>query len=97
MSVTDLITVLIAIENSDEIENRDDCVLNWGYIEERHRLIQDAVALADQLLVFSDGTRNYDNEREISLDGFYVTSLETDSFGWLTGAINTTKGLIAYG
>lgn len=97
MSVTDLITVLNAIENSDEIENRDNCVLNWGYIEERHKLIQDAVALADKLLLFDSGKRNFDSEYKLAREGFPVSCLEKDSFGWISGGIYTTKGLIAYG
>jgi hypothetical protein len=96
MSVADLISVLNAIQNSDEIEQTEN-VLNYGYIEDRHSLIQQAVALADQLLLTDDGRRNYTNETELVDRGFQVYCLERDSCGWLVGGIETSKGTIAYG
>ena len=97
MSVSDLVKCLKAINACDEIEMELDEVLNWGYITDRHQLIQDAVALADQLLVMPNGQRDYKNERELSMQGFYVSCLESDGFGWLGGGIRLDKGIIAYG
>jgi hypothetical protein len=97
MSVSDLVKCLKAINACDEIEMELDEVLNWGYITDRHQLIQDAVALADQLLVMPNGQRDYKNERELSMQGFYVSCLESDGFGWLDGGVHTDKGIIAYG
>jgi hypothetical protein len=95
MSVSDLITCLEAIVACDEIEEKR--ILNWGNIEDRHKLIREAVDLADQVLV-ADGDRNYANERELANSSdFVVRPLEQDRFGWLTGGIVTSKGHIAYG
>jgi hypothetical protein len=95
MSITDLVKCLEAINTSDEIEEKD--ILNYGYITDRHQLIQDAVELADQLLTTDDGKRNLDNEIELHKKGFHISCLEKDSFGWLSAGIHTDKGVIAYG
>lgn len=95
MSVTDLIKCLEDINTSDEIADAE--MLNYGYITDCHQLIQDAVGLADQLLITDDGERNIENEIELNNKGFYVFCLERDRFGWLGGAIQTDKGIIAYG
>jgi len=95
MSISDLIKVLEDIEACQAIEPGE--VLNWGYIDERHKLIQEAVYLADSLLILAGGLRNYANECELLREGFGVFCLEKDGFGWLTGGINTSKGVIAYG
>jgi hypothetical protein len=98
MSLTDLVKCLKAINACDEIESTDeDKVLNWGYITDRHQLIQEAVGLADQLLIMSSGDRNLTHENELSKEGFYVSCLERDGFSWLVGGIHTDKGIIAYG
>jgi hypothetical protein len=99
MSVGELICTLHAIvaENSiDPVLGEDTC-LNWGYISDRHRLIQDAVDLADRVLIKSDGDRNYLAETQVEMAGFPVRALEKDGFGWLVGGIETEKGVIAYG
>jgi len=95
MSVSELAKVLGDIEACPEIEPGE--ILNWGYLEDRHKLIQGAASLADALLTRDDGLRNYANECELSRAGFNVFCLEKDGFGWLTGGINTSKGVIAYG
>ena len=95
MSIADLVKCLEAINTSDEIEEKD--ILNYGYITDRHQLIQDAVYLADDLLVTEGGKRNITNEIELDKKGFYVSCLEKDGFGWLSAGIHTDKGIIAYG
>jgi len=98
MSIAELVSYLKAIEASDEIESvPEDDVLNFGYITDRHLLVQNAVYVADQVLVMPGGQRNLKNERELSMQGFYVSCLESDGFGWLSGGISTDKGIIAYG
>ena len=75
----------------------EDDVLNTGYIEDHHLLVQNAVYMANHLLVLPGGQRNYPNEIELRKGGFYVSCLESDGFGWLSGGIHTDKGIIAYG
>lgn len=98
MSVADLILVLHAIDAEPVIESvgEENC-LNWGYLEDRHELIQRAVRMADAFLVDENGGRDASNEVALMLSGFNVRCLERDEFGWLTGGIETQKGLIAYG
>ena len=96
----DLIILLRAIEAASDIESLEedeDTVINWGYIEDRHQLIQDAVWLTNELLVKPDGQRDVENESKIREAGFYIICLEKDGFGWLTGGVHTSKGIIAYG
>ena len=98
MSIVELIKVLEDIEACPEIEiESDEQVLNWGYLEDRHKLIQEAECLAVAVLTLDSGDRNYPNECELSRAGFSVFCLEKDGFGWLQGGIYTTKGVIAYG
>ena len=98
MSIAELVSYLKAIEASDEIESMpEDDILNFGYITDRHLLVQNAVYVADQLLVMPGGQRNYPNEIELRKQGWIVFCLESDGFGWLSGGIHTMKGIIAYG
>jgi len=98
MSIEELVSYLNEIEASNEIESvPEDDVLNFGYIEDRHLLVQNAVYVADQVLLLPGGQRNYPNEIELRNQGYYVFCLESDGFGWLSGGIHTMKGVIAYG
>jgi hypothetical protein len=98
MSVAELVSYLKAIEASDEIESvPEDDVLNFGYITDRHLLVQNAVYVADQVLLQPGGQRNYLNEIELRKQGYYISCLEKDGVGWLSGGIYTMKGVIAYG
>jgi len=99
MSVGELIATLHAIVAESTIEpvlDEDTC-LNWGYIEERHQLIQNAVYLAECVLIKDDGERDYNAEIQVEMAGYRVRALEKDGFGWLVGGIETDKGVIAYG
>ena len=90
-----LVERLKAIENCEDIAENE--ILNWGYLNERHNLIQEAVQLADEVLLTPDGQRNFENEIFLCNNGFYVSCLEHDGFGWLAGGIETCKGIISYG
>lgn len=95
MSTAELVCVLHAIMAEPEIEARDS--LNWGDINDRHPLIQEAAELAENLLIDENGERNVNAEIALRLAGFDVFCLEQDRHGWLIGAIETDKGLITYG
>jgi hypothetical protein len=103
MNSKTLINLLDAIENCQEIK---DCgvydegsprCLNWGFLADRHHLVQQAVRCAEAVLIKCDGARDYDAEYEVSERGFFVFCAERDEFGWLSGGIETSKGFIAYG
>jgi len=96
MSVKDLIKCLEAIVACDAIE--PERILNWGYIEDRHPLLQEAEKLANRILLTPDGERNCFNEQELMMNSpFRVFPIEQDSFGWLAAGITTSKGYVAYG
>lgn len=98
MSAVELICLLHAIMAEPAISavGEEEC-LNWGYIEDRHKYIQEAVVMADAVLVDETGERNYSAEMALTMAGFPVRCLEGDRNGWLVGGIETEKGLIAYG
>ena len=98
MSTSELICLLHAIVAEPAIPalGEEEC-LNWGYIEDRHQLIQEAVDMASEVLVEESGERNYSAEVALEMAGFPVRCLEKDRCGWLTGGIETEKGVIAYG
>lgn len=95
MTTIELICVLHAIEAEPEIEARgEDQSLN---IDDRHPLIQEAVDLAEHVLIDENGQRDTLAEVTLALAGFPVRCVEEDRHGWLIGAIETEKGLITYG
>jgi hypothetical protein len=99
MSTAELIGLLHAMLAEPTIEPvlGEDTCLNWGYLEDRHRLVQEIVNMAAEVLIKPDGDRNYSAEIALETAGFPVFCLEKDGFGWLTGGIETDKGVIAYG
>jgi hypothetical protein len=99
MSAQQLIVLLreIVAESTIEAVPEEDMCLNWGLLEERHSLIQKAANMATEVLVKPDGDRNISAEIDLENAGFFVRCLEKDGFGWLTGGIETEKGIISYG
>jgi hypothetical protein len=92
-----LIQSLKAIEAA-QLEEDDDSILN--NLEESHplkELINMAIGQADELLVTDQGQCNWDNHEVLKKSGFPVFPGERDRFGWLTGCIQTTKGILVFG
>ncbi len=96
-----LITVLQLIETCDEIkevvspEIRDE---DGGYLQEDlHVLVNNAVSLVNGCLITEKGECDWDVEDKLEAAGFLVCAGEKDSFGWLSGIIQTSKGGIVYG
>jgi hypothetical protein len=54
-------------------------------------------SMANKYLIENGGQPNWVNIATLKLEGFHVFATEKDSFGWLGGAISTTKGLIFFG
>lgn len=54
-------------------------------------------SLACDTLIGEDGRNIYDNHDILADHGFPVFPGERDRFGWLTGCIQTKKGIIVYG
>lgn len=93
----ELIETLLAIESDPTfVGNRRD-YLTDGYYDDLHSLVQKVVDLADGELITNKGSCNWVAHDQLQEAGFRVTCGERDSFGWLSGVIHTTKGMIVYG
>ena len=90
-----LITCLKII-NISELEDSNKTILNQITTEEC-KIINAACKLANELLISEDGHNKWNEHDILSKAGFRVFSGETDGFGWITGCIQTKKGLILYG
>lgn len=88
--IEELINTLRAIEENPSIEVYDEC------IPEHFDSVRTASDLAAVCLVV-DGRRDWNAELRLQAEGFRVVCVERDSFGWLVGGIETSKGLILYG
>jgi hypothetical protein len=62
-----------------------------------HPLVEAAIRAADTALITNKGECNWAAHRELEKHGYRVYAGEKDSFGWLTGCINTKKGVLVYG
>jgi hypothetical protein len=67
------------------------------YREDLHPLVREIFSLADNLLITKRGQPDWDNIKVLKQEGFPVRSGDSDSFGWLTGIITTSKGDIMFG
>jgi hypothetical protein len=95
--MNELIEALKAIEsNPNFIGNRHDYLTNGTY-DELHPLVQQVVDRADSELITNKGSCNWTAHDLLKKAGFPVTCGGRDSFGWLSGVIHTTKGMIVYG
>lgn len=55
------------------------------------------IGWADQFLISTGGSINFQNISIMRHNGFNVRPGEADSFGWLTGVIKTKKGELVFG
>ena len=93
----ELIETLQAIESDPTFTRHRDNYLTNGYYDDLHPLVQKVVDLADEELITRGGDCNWAAHQQLKLSGFTVTCGKRDSFGWLSGVIHTTKGMIVYG
>lgn len=89
MSIEQLITLLLELENNDSISPSD-------YLKDIP-IVNEIVNLANELLITNDGKCNHKNMFILETYNFNVFPLEVDSFGWLVAGIHTDKGIIIYG
>ena len=54
-------------------------------------------AIACSVLIEEDGHPAWDAMNTLSSKGYYVFPVERDRFGWVLGAIETSRGIIIYG
>lgn len=88
--MNNLINMLMKLEEDSTIEES-------AILDPNNSLVHDISCEAEALLITNEGYCNWDNIEKLKSYGYQVFPLERDSFGWLTGGISTTKGVIAYG
>ena len=89
--VTELAGMIKKIENG-EIEVVIEVQDGESYIRN-----DEVEVLAIEALITSGGRCNWLNIFDIRERGYNVYPGERDSFGWVTGCIRTSKGIIVYG
>jgi hypothetical protein len=67
------------------------------YTDELHPLVQEIIFMVDNVLITKGGQPDWDNIKVLKQGGFPVRPGDSDSFGWLTGIITTSKGDIMFG
>ena len=60
-------------------------------------IINKIISLGNIYLINEDGSCNYINIELLKNHKFNVFAGERDRFGWLTGCIETSKGIIVFG
>lgn len=97
-----LLAALRAVEaaptllNAEVDEDSGKIYLTNGYEEDQDPLVQEVVKHAGWLIT-DKGQPDWRAHAILKGNGFRVTCGEKDSFGWLTGCIHTSKGIIVYG
>lgn len=97
-----LITMLKLIDESDlpdvKYEDGDVYLSNVVKTHEKYKeLINKLVEIADQALIDDEGHCVWESILEVKSYGYQVFAGEQDRWGWLTGCIQTKKGLLVYG
>jgi len=91
-SALDLLIGLLRVFNDDKsVEDMEE------YDEETivtNTMISNA---ASEALIDDEGKCIWESHRLLSENGFYVFPGERDRFGWVTGCIQTKKGIIVFG
>lgn len=78
---------------SSNLPNDAQVVLNSRKEDVIHKIL----ALSSVTLITEEGHNVWEHHERLSARGFRVFPGEVDSFGWVTGCIQTTKGVIVYG
>ena len=86
-----LINLLEQIDKSDLKDNED------FYLNRNNELVARIIDEATSELIDMNGHCIWDNHKILEDAGFPVFCGERDRFGWLSGCIQTKKGIIVYG
>lgn len=93
---SELITKLREFEENSYVPKIKGGTISGNKVE-ADSILSEIILLADDVLLDENGQCNWKNIDVVQNAGFKVSSWETDSRGWLTGSIETTKGIIVYG
>ncbi len=72
-------------------------IVNNELYENSHPLVIVAKYLANECLIGDDGHPLREEMDKVSSAGFPIFPGEMDRFGWLTGCIQLSRGLIVFG
>lgn len=86
-----LIELLRKVEEDDTIQKQGT------YLDPEIPIIDEISNLAERFLITKGGFCHWSNIHFLEDMGFKAFPLERDSFGWLSGGIQTKKGVITYG
>jgi hypothetical protein len=87
-----LLILLLHRVNNDELID----VINGHYLS-GHPLVSAIIFLANECLIGDDGHIIRDNIDEVIRAGFPIRPGEMDRYGWLTGIIELSRGMIMFG
>lgn len=85
------------IVNRTRSQNDGKHYLTNGTPDKPDSDVQKLIELANQHLINKDGSCHWINHHRLEVHGFPVTCGEKDSFGWLTGCVETKHGIFVYG
>lgn len=91
--------LIALLKQIDALEMKDSYArdLNNNKNAAVKELADQVASLADTLLIGPNGECLWDQHTILKEAGYDVFPGERDSFGWLTGCIQTTKGIVMFG
>lgn len=87
----------LRIIDTSLLDDNYDIFLNSNNSKEYYSMILTIIEYANNYLINDNGECMWDNIHIITHNGFNVFPGDRDRFGWLTGCIQTKKGIIMYG
>ena len=94
-SISDNINIIISLLKIIDSDNLISIKLSE--YEYTHPLVNAVKYLANEYLINKDGYPDRYNIDIISLSGFQIFPKEHDRFGWLSGYIELSRGIITFG
>ena len=97
----ELIDALLVVDKANDLKNKsvyhNKFYLTNGSPNDPDIRVQKVVELANKHLINIKGGCNWDNINILEELGYSIYAGEQDSFGWLSGCIETVNGVIVYG
>lgn len=97
----ELIDALLVVDKANDLKNKsvyhNRFYLTNGSPEASDIRVQKVIELANEHLINIEGGCNWENIDILENLGYSIYAGEQDSFGWLSGCIETINGIIVYG
>ena len=97
----ELIDALLIVDKAQDLLNKKLYEQKWwltnGFPDDPDARVQKVIELADKHLITNIGGCNWENINILEEIGYSIYAGEQDSFGWLSGCIETVNGVIVYG